>query len=97
MREEVTNSRKFFMATTIRNRRKDGAASTATLGFHPYSLEPELVRNARRIEMLKARDKSINTRLAAIELEAKVLRDEAARNTTELATLVRRNDQLSVF
>lgn len=85
------------MATTIRNRRKAAMSSTSTLGSHPCSPEPELVRNARRVEMLKARDKAINTRLAAIDLEAKALRDEAARNTAELATLVRRNDQLSTF
>lgn len=59
--------------------------------------EPELIRNARRIEMLKAREKAIKSRLATILAEAEKLEDESSANTKELATLVRRNDALSVF
>jgi hypothetical protein len=59
--------------------------------------EPELIRNARRIEMLKARDKSINTRAKTILTELESLKNEQLSNATELATLVRRNDQLSVL
>jgi hypothetical protein len=66
--------------------------------------EPELIQNARRIEMLKARELDITKRAATItatintlhgQLEA--LADESRSNTLELKDLARRNDQLSLF
>jgi predicted nucleic acid-binding Zn-ribbon protein len=79
------------MATTRRNLRKSAKRTTPSLA------QPLLVVNAQRIEQLKARDKAIKSRLATLDREYESLEEETARNVSELADLVRQNDNLSRF